>query len=212
MNSKRVTDEDIQAQYDRHATIYDRLWRRYTDRTLGAVMNWLSLRGDERVLDVACGTGALIEWLLDRHPSLQVAGVDLSGAMLEVARQKLEDTDASLIQAPADAIPLPAAAFDVVVCANAFHYFVRPEAVLAEVRRVLRPGGRFVLLDWSRDFWICKLYDAVLPHLDPAYQGCYTQAELHGLLEEAGFTLQREGQRRLLALWGFMLCTAVPGA
>jgi ubiquinone/menaquinone biosynthesis C-methylase UbiE len=96
----------------------------------------------EHVLDVGCGTGNLSLALLRRLGSDgRVTALDLSLAMLEHARRKTEDTRVTWLRAAADALPLADTAFDRVLCFSAWPHFDRPDAVVQEWRRVLRPGG-----------------------------------------------------------------------
>jgi SAM-dependent methyltransferase len=75
---------------------------------------------------------------------------------------------------------------------------------------VLRPGGRLVVLDWCRDFWTCRVMDAVLPLIDPAYQHCYTLDEMRSLLTEADFATQHQFRYRFDLIWGMMVLDAIP--
>jgi ubiquinone/menaquinone biosynthesis C-methylase UbiE len=70
----------VRLQYDRLAKTYDRRWRSYVDATLHAVVSGIPFRGQERVLDIACGTGELERLLLARCPGLHIIGTDLSRA------------------------------------------------------------------------------------------------------------------------------------
>jgi SAM-dependent methyltransferase len=107
-----------------------------------------------RVLDAACGPGFLLETLLD--DGAICAGFDASTAMLSLARDRLGDR-AELIEARlGEPLPYPDGRFDVVACALAIHYVRDRAAAFAELRRVLRPGGRLVastqhpFVDWLR--------------------------------------------------------------
>jgi SAM-dependent methyltransferase len=135
--AREAEDNPFNAHYDRPAVL----------RLAGDV------RG-ARVLDAACGPGIYAEELIAGGAA--VAGFDVSGEMVELARARLGDR-AQIIQADL-AGPLPFAddAFDLVVCALAIHYVRDALAPLREFHRVLRPGGRAVLstqhpaADWLR--------------------------------------------------------------
>lgn len=93
------------------------------------------------VLDVACGTGALLSLIGTATDSTRLVGVDLSLSELQLARVRL--AEAELYLARAQALPLPDASFDLVLCHMALMLMDDPERALAECRRVLRPGGTF---------------------------------------------------------------------
>jgi ubiquinone/menaquinone biosynthesis C-methylase UbiE len=170
-----------------------------------------AVQAGEQVLDLACGTGALERRILDEEPRAQLVGVDLAPAMVERARRKLEGASGVRFeQADAHDLPFDDDAFDAVLCASTFHYFTHPAQVLAEARRVLRPAGRLVLLDWCRDFWTCRVMDTILSAVDPAYQHCYTLAELRTALDAADFSIRDSFRYRFDLIWGMMVVDAVP--
>lgn len=100
----------------------------------------------QRVLDVGCGTGALMQQILSEDPCRQVTGLDLSANMLKQARQRLGDR-AVLVQGDSEHLPFPDRSFDVVVCCDSFHHYPNPGAVLSEISRVLEFGGTFLIGD-----------------------------------------------------------------
>ena len=123
--------------------------------TLGLDRSWRkrAVRGVHgRVLDVACGTGDMVLELVRQGCS--VTGVDLSGEMLAIARQKTMQAHCQQLTIdyqPADAehLPFPDAAFDAVTCAFGVRNFVHLDQGLKEMLRVLKPGGRLVILELS---------------------------------------------------------------
>jgi demethylmenaquinone methyltransferase/2-methoxy-6-polyprenyl-1,4-benzoquinol methylase len=108
-------------------------WRRRSIRELHAVAG-------ATVLDLACGTGDLCRELA--RAGLRPIGADLSFGMLAAAR-----TDAPLIHTDALRLPLPDGSVDAVTCGFALRNFVDLGAFIAEVARVVRPGGRIALLE-----------------------------------------------------------------
>lgn len=140
--------------YDLYARRYDRIKNFDADwETLmlaRPIMN--TLRAVERplILDVATGTARLPLTLLGEDDFRgHVVGLDYSRRMLRVAAEKLGASaragQVDLIYQPAEALPFPDAAFDAVACLEALEFTPDPDAILAEMVRVLRPGGLLLL-------------------------------------------------------------------
>ena len=109
----------------------------------------LGLRPGERVLDVACGTGVVTRLLPDRvGPTGRVVGLDVNVGMLTVARAVAAQAPIEWLEGNAMRMPLPDAAFDVVVCQQGLQFVPDKLAALREMRRILVPGGRLVLSVW----------------------------------------------------------------
>lgn len=183
----------------RLAADYDRRWAAYNARSLALLR---PLLGDDpgEVLDLACGTANL--WpMVGRY-----AGVDGSVEMLRAARRKYPA--AALAAADAAALPFGDARFDTVVCASAFHVFPDPGRALGEVRRVLRPGGRLLLLDWSRARLTMRALNAWLRLTGDRYRRMYTQAEAGALLQGAGFRVVSSRRQAIDWLWELMVIEA----
>jgi len=143
-----------------------RLWKRFTiDRSL--------VRPGDRVLDVAGGTGDLTQLFADRvGPRGQVVLTDINGPMLSRGRDRLLDSGRIIptVQCDAERLPFVDAHFDCVCVAFGLRNMTHKDIALAEMRRVLRPGGRLLVLEFSQ-IWkpLAPLYDAysfqVLPRL-----------------------------------------------
>lgn len=129
--------------FDTIAKSYDRLNR---VMTLGLDRRWRGLAFRElrgKVLDVACGTGDVTAKLFDQ--GCAVTGVDLSEEMMDIARQKVPE--ATYILANAEHLPFEDSTFDAVACAFGVRNFVHLEVGLREMLRVLKPGGKLVILE-----------------------------------------------------------------
>ncbi|MBW4623851.1 MAG: methyltransferase domain-containing protein [Cyanosarcina radialis HA8281-LM2] len=204
-----MAESIVQQQYDRLAKIYDRRWRDYVTDTLVFLKQWAKIPPEAAVLDVACGTGEFERLLLQEHPDRQIVGIDISAEMLAVAQNKLQHHfNVTFRQGSATAIPSADECFDVVVCASSFHYFDRPLDALAEMKRVLKPGGKLIILDWCKDFLLCRFCDLVLKVFDSAHKQCYTQQEFHNFLSASQFQIQAATKLRLGLVWGLMVATA----
>ncbi len=108
-----------------------------------------------RALDVGSGPGRLAIEMAKRAPKLAVLGLDQSERMIELSSAGAGEAGiadrVAFIKGSADAIPYPEASFDLVVSTLSLHHWGDPVAVFNEISRVLRPGGRFLIVDLRRD-------------------------------------------------------------
>jgi ubiquinone/menaquinone biosynthesis C-methylase UbiE len=102
----------------------------------------------EDLLDVGCGTGPMVELLASELPGRRYTGLDLTPKMIEVATDKGIE-GACFVVGDAEDLPFDDGSFDVVICANSFHHYPNPQAFFDGVARVLRPGGKLVLRDYT---------------------------------------------------------------
>jgi ubiquinone/menaquinone biosynthesis C-methylase UbiE len=108
----------------------------------------LELQPGERVLDVGCGTGVDLAAMTQRvAPGGEVVGIDSSAFAVERAEARLEGISASAIVADAHALPFRDDTFDACRADRTLQHLAQPDVALAEIARVLRPGGRLVVLE-----------------------------------------------------------------
>jgi ubiquinone/menaquinone biosynthesis C-methylase UbiE len=149
-------------RFDRWAGRYERDRRsRFNGAPQRRALEALALGPGDRFLDVGCGTGAAVR---AAAPLVERAnGVDLSPEMIERARVLAGDVvGASLVVGDSESLPFPAGAFSAVLCSSSFHHYPVPERALAEMARVLRPGGRVAIADGSADLWAARVADRLL--------------------------------------------------
>lgn len=158
----------------------------------------LALVSGERVLDAGCGTGLLLEQQAGAvGPSGYAAGVDYSEDMLALARERCgELSQVDLRQGSVESLDFDDAAFDAASCTQTLLYVNDLDAALGELRRVLKPGGRLVILetDWRGAVFnhphldvTRRLFDA----LDDSRPNPYLVRQLRPLLKSLGFACVR---------------------
>jgi demethylmenaquinone methyltransferase/2-methoxy-6-polyprenyl-1,4-benzoquinol methylase len=214
----------VRAMFDRIAPHYDRLnavmtWR-LDRRWRRAAIAAATLGPNDLAIDVACGTGDLAA--LATRAGTRVVGIDFAAAMLAGASSRA--TGAQLVRADATALPVASASADAVTCGFALRNFVAIPPMLAEAARVLRPGGRLVLLEVATPRhalvrWGHRLYfERVVPRLgawlaDEAAYAYLPQSvaylpdppALRAMVVRAGF---RDVTRRLLGFGAVQLLRA----
>jgi ubiquinone/menaquinone biosynthesis C-methylase UbiE len=146
MSSGGATEARVRRIWDRYADRYDRDMRLVERVLFAGGREWVcgQARGD--VLEVAVGTGLNLPFY---PPGVALTGLDLSPAMLAVARDRAAELGrpVTLGEGNAEVLPFPDASFDTVVCTLGLCGIPDDRAAIAEMYRVLRPGGQALLLD-----------------------------------------------------------------
>lgn len=179
--------------FDRQAAYYDEKASvgvsKFSKMSYPFVLEEIRKRRPKRLLDLGCGTGEMLRLLRQEDQEVELAGIDLSCNMIARAREK-NIPNALFLEGDAEHLPYPMAYFDMVSCVQSFHHYPNPEKALAEVRRVLRPGGIFVLCDMyvvnPLFRWLENTF--MLPALRLGDVHTYGRREICTLMEAAGFS------------------------
>lgn len=172
------------AIFDRWGSTYERSWmqRGLFDPVHAAVLQQAASRfKPASVLDIGCGSGRLLRKAHNYWPEAQLSGVDPAQAMLEVARQLTPD--ARFFEGSGEALPLEDATIDLALSTISFHHWHDQAAGVREVARVLRPGGSFLLADFSLPTWLAGLHSRLRVH---------SAAQMRALFEQAGLRVQAQ--------------------
>ncbi len=115
---------------------------------------------------------------------------------------------ASAILGDARHLPFPDCSFDAAVSTSSLHHWGDPRATLAEILRVLRPGGRLILTDWADDHLPTRLLSRALRLVDRSHRRSYSVAQAARLLTDAGFRVVERERYRSGWKWGLMTLSA----
>jgi ubiquinone/menaquinone biosynthesis C-methylase UbiE len=187
----------VATEFARQAEAFARAPELHTPEVTRRIADALSDLQADRILDLACGPGVLASVLSDK--ARVVVGVDLTDEVLRVARTRSTGIpNVTFARALAEHVPFVSASFDAVVLRLALHHFEYPLDGLAEVRRLLRPGGRVVILDilTSAHTETARLHNAIEILRDPSHVRFLTLESLRGQVLDAGFALVSESSWR----------------
>lgn len=168
--------EQVAGMFDRIAGRYDFLnhflslgidkgWRKKAINTLRDI-------APKKILDVATGTGDLAIAALTLHPE-HITGVDISEGMLDIGRKKMQERNLqskiALQYGDSEALPFGDGHFDAITCAYGVRNFEHLEKGLSEMSRVLRPGGKVAILEFShpKNFPVKQLYQFYFRYILP---------------------------------------------
>src|SRR6266540_885967 len=146
MPATRSDTERLRRYWEKHALRYDQQMRLFDRVLFGDTRAWVCSRASGDVLEVAVGTGLNLDLYPDQ---VRLTGVDFSPAMLERARDRAHELDRTvdLREGDARALAFPDASFDTVVCTFSLCGIPDERQAVAEMWRVLRPGGLLLLGD-----------------------------------------------------------------
>jgi len=194
MAVKQETDDA--REFNRRSATYESSWEQWLffDRLQRAVLGLVESEANpESILDVGCGTGRLLRKAGERWPNARLIGVDPAEGMIEKARLLMPN--ATFYVSMAESLPLPDGSVDLAFSTASFHHWRDNVQGVREVRRVLRPGGRFFLADIWPPLGLSKIFRHFRAN-DPA--------RVRDVFVRAGLNVQ--AQRKLMGR--FLLVTA----
>lgn len=184
--------EQILDQFTRQAVPFATAAAIRNEDALNRIVQMAQAGPDDTVLDVACGPGLLA--CAFARVARHVTGIDLTPAMLEQARalQRRQGLE-NLTWQEGDVLPLPYedASFSIVSARFAFHHFLDPLAVLKEMQRVCRPGGRVVVADSAPAADKADAFNRMERLRDPSHVRALPPEEHRALFAEAGLPAPR---------------------
>lgn len=174
MKSRKMFDEQANSyDYDikgKHArAMYQEILKLLNDMTY---MNFL---------DLGCGTGEMIKIILEHNNMKKAYGIDISPKMIEIAKNKLPEY-VNLKIGDSEKLPYVNEYFDVIYCNDSFHHYPSPKNVIAEVFRVLKTGGSFIICDCWQPYLGRLIMNAYIKYSKKGDVKIYSQKELVTLL------------------------------
>jgi ubiquinone/menaquinone biosynthesis C-methylase UbiE len=214
---RTLAKHEVVASYAGKAAIYD-VWAELTEsRARARALELADVRDGESILEVAVGTGLAFAELLRRNPSGRNEGIDLTEAMLARARQKAERSGATnwrLRVGDAYGLDFADATFHLVL--NCYMLDLLPEAdfgrVLAEFYRVLRPGGRLVLVNMAPARHLGYTLWRLLYRLNPSWVGGCRGIDVEDAIRGAGFAIEVSERLSQLGFPSSLVCARRPAS
>ncbi|GCE30630.1 hypothetical protein KDA_61140 [Dictyobacter alpinus] len=178
-NTHHTLDVEL---FERWGSTYERSWmqQRLFDPVHLAVLHQAASRfKPARVLDIGCGSGRLLRKVHEYWPEAHLSGVDPAHKMLEVARRLTPE--ARFFMGSGEALPLENASVDLALSTISFHHWRDQAAGMREGARVLRPGGFFLLADFTLPTWFVWQFPRV-----------HSAAQMRVRFEQAGLNVQAQ--------------------
>ncbi|MEM1504745.1 methyltransferase domain-containing protein [Domibacillus sp. 8LH] len=196
--STETAKQRVKSQFGKSAEHYVTSSTHSTGTDLALLPEWLEIGPDSLVLDIATGGGHAAKALAPH--AAHVFATDLTVPMLEAAQKHLASSANNIfyVAADAEALPFLPHTFDAVTCRIAAHHFPNPRLFVQEAARVLKPGGRFVLIDniAPEDPALDAFVNRLESLRDHSHVRSYTIPEWKGWFQEAGFSLVKEQVRK----------------
>jgi ubiquinone/menaquinone biosynthesis C-methylase UbiE len=152
-----------------------------------AVLNSLNPRLGSSILDVGCGTGILLHKLLQLGKDLNLYGMDIAPEMVRVARAKFGEL-VEIREGSANSLPYDDNSLDYVTCATSFHHYPDPDNSLREMFRVLKSGGKLIILDPFTNGLLRKTICAILDIIfNEKGTNLFTKEKMCQMFQRTGF-------------------------
>lgn len=177
-------------RFNRWASTYDRHWMQRT--IFDPIQRTVLQLAEEQVghpgaiLDVGCGTGRLLKSARTRFPGAKLVGIDAAIEMVRYAQRSTPNGTIQFQQATAEELPFPNASFDLVFSTMTFHHWQSQTRGIAEVARVLTPGGRWLLAEFVASGFMKPIRSLLRLHQFP------DRVHLQRVLLDAGLNIVKE--------------------
>ena len=146
------------------------------------------------LLDCGCGTGPMISLLYEEDASKHYTGIDITPRMIEVAKAK-GLSGVSWVVGDCEDLPFEDNSFDAVICSNSFHHYPNPQKFFDSVKRVLRPGGRLILQDYTAPgpvLWLMNHTEMPLANLvGHGDVGAYSLDQVREICRRSGLNVEK---------------------
>jgi ubiquinone/menaquinone biosynthesis C-methylase UbiE len=186
-------DAEILDQFTKQAGPFLRRHENSHEGLLQLMVECAEVQKEDTVLDIACGPG-IVSCFFARDAS-HVTGVDIVPAMLECAKRL--QTEKGLVNldwalGESTALPFADDSFDRVVTRFSFHHYINPEAAIAEMMRVCKPGGIVLIADVAPGSDAQEHFNDWEVLRDPSHTRALSESEMRALGENAGLHLRRQ--------------------
>ena len=130
------------------------------------IVSYKNGMGAIRILDVGCGTGEFVQKLARLMPASEIHGLDLSRTMIDKARGKTRYPNLRFDEGDVEKLPYEDNSFDVITCSHSFHHYPDKEEAVREMYRVLKTGGRLMIVDGCRDTFFGRIIFNIVERME----------------------------------------------
>jgi len=176
-------------KWDQRSRTYDQKRFDYFRWMQQQAIRLIDLRPGMHFLDIGCGTGWAVRYVAGLlHDEGDFSGVDISSGMIEKAQSQSQGLEpVHFCQANVERLPFEDETVDAALCTNSFHHYPDPVKALIEIGRVLKPGGRFFILDVTADDFFIRWVDSRVRQNEQEHVKFYGSREYHDLFTAARF-------------------------
>jgi ubiquinone/menaquinone biosynthesis C-methylase UbiE len=199
----KTTAQKNTETFDKLAEKYEHTYAAYLKHTHHTMMQKLSLKKEDEILDVSAGTGMLAEGILNEFgPLKRLVLNDPSKGMLEKAKYRLRyKKGVEFTSDFSEELSFREDTFTKIICLNSFRYYSDHTAVLTHFRRMLKPGGHLYILSWNRSGFF-RITNWIVSLLSNQELNTRSLDEMEKLLDESGFRIKEEDTWRF-RWWNF---------
>ena len=164
------------------------LFKRYSKDSRADVINEMKNYEFQKLLDLDCGTGLLLEQLFEVFPDIEAYGFDYSLERIAEAKKRLAEKNVDFRFGNALQLPYDDCSFDMVISTSTFHHYSEPVDILKEVHRVLKPNASLIICDTHLNATLRYLNKISKPINEVTDFRLYTEKDVWQLMSQAGFT------------------------